>query len=153
MLHPRYSFWIVCLVLGGCSSALREGQDLTSSLSVTKQKQRISFLQKKLEIAERELKKEREEVEKLHSELHQSQLALIRKQIENCEQQIRKCQADPRYKMQGFLGDEISLFLTEREILQSMLEDGPSPEAFEAQVVLDRILRMITELRDVQETL
>jgi predicted nucleic acid-binding Zn-ribbon protein len=126
-------------------------QESAPTLSVTKQKQRISFLQKKLEIAERDLKKEQEEVERLHGELHLSQLALIGKQIENYEQQMRKYQADPRHKMQGFHGDEITLFLKERELLQSMLEEGPSPEAFEAQVVLDRILRMITELKEVQE--
>ena len=36
-------------------------------------------------------------------------------------------------------------------VTQQMMENGPSPEAFEAQVVLDRILRMITEIRDVEE--
>ena len=145
------------LFFGGCMSNsafhLGEGQEIVQTLSVTKQKQRISLLQKKLESAERELKSAQDEVDYLHRELHQSQLALIAKQIENYEVQMRKMQTDPfrlvHYRAQE---EKIAPFLKEREMLQQMMESGPSPEAFEAQVVLDRILRMITELRDVEET-
>lgn len=145
-----------CLFLTGCMSNsvfhLGEGQEVVHPLSVTKQKQRIALLQKKLENAERDLKNVQEEVEHLNSELHQSQLALIAKQIENYELQIRKIQADPsRLVRNGAQEEKMTPFLKEREMLQQMMESGPSPEAFEAQVVLDRILRMITELRDVEE--
>lgn len=102
-----------------------------SGLSAKKQKQRIAVLQKKLESAEKEHKKVQIEVEKLASEIHEAQLALIRRQIDEAE---RKKTA--------------SLFLEEREALYEMIQSGPSPAAFEAQVELDRILRIITELSD-----
>lgn len=145
----------VSVLLTGCSLNqslhLGEGQEVVQTLPVTKQKQRIALLQKKLEHAEIDLRKAQEEVERLHNDLHQSQLALIEKQIEMYEKQIRKIQADPSPKMQLSQGEGSALFLKEREMLQHMMENGPSPSAFEAQVVLDRILRMITEYRDVQE--
>ena len=146
---------ICCLMFGSCASSssfhLGEGSELAQNMSATKQKQRIALLQKRLEFAEKDLKKAHDEVEKLHGELHQTQLILIGKQIENYEKQMYKFREDPRYKAKAFQGDKISLFLKEREMLQEMMENGPSPEAFEAQVVLDRILRMITELKDSQE--
>ena len=128
---------VTCLLLSSCMSNI--AFDGVQSLSASKQKQRITFLQKKLEIAEKGLKGAQEEVEHLHSELHQSQLSLIARQIENYEQHIR--QVGPSRLSE----EKIAPFLKEREILQQMMENGPSPEAFEAQVVLDRILRMITE--------
>lgn len=145
----------VCFLFSGCSLNqslhLGEGQEVAHTLPVTKQKQRITFLQKKLDHAERDLRKSQDEVDRLHNELHQSQLSLIEKQIEIYEKQIRKIQEGPRPRMQISQGEGSSLFLKEREMLQHMMESGPSPSAFEAQVVLDRILRMITEYRDVQE--
>lgn len=145
------------LFLTGCMANspfhLGEGQEVVQTLSLTKQKQRITLLQKKLENAERDLKNVQEEVDHLQSELHQSQLALIAKQIENYELQIRKIQTDPSRLLRPTTQDEkLAPFLKEREMLQHMMENGPSPEAFEAQIVLDRILRMITELRDVEES-
>ena len=145
------------LFLTGCMSNsafhLGEGQEVVQTLSVTKQKQRITLLQKKLENAERELKNVQDEVDHLHSELHQSQLALIAKQIENYELQMRKIQTDPSRLVRPTAQEEkLAPFLKEREMLQHMMENGPSPQAFEAQIVLDRILRMITEIRDVEES-
>ncbi len=142
---------VACLLLSSCMSShafrLRDGQEVVQTLSMTKQKQRIAFLQKKLEMAERHFKEAQEEVEHLQSELHQSQLALIAGQIEGYERQMRQTSSSrpPSPKI------EESPFSKEREVLQQMMENGPSPEAFEAQVVLDRILRMITELRGLDE--
>lgn len=146
----------ICALLSSCmtdsSFHLREGADVVQTMSVTKQKQRISLLQKKLEYAERGLKEAQNEVDSLNTELHESQLSLIAKQIENYEQQLRKSLENPSRKLAGRIQEERSTpFLRERELLQQMMENGPSPQAFEAQVVLDRILRMITELKDVEE--
>jgi hypothetical protein len=146
----------ICALLTSCmtegSFHLGEGTDVVQTMSVSKQKQRISLLQKKLEYAERGLKEAQDEVEELNTELHESQLALIAKQIENYEHQLRKTQENPSRKFMGRMQeDKGAPFLKERELLQEMMENGPSPQAFEAQVVLDRILRMITELKDVEE--
>jgi hypothetical protein len=141
--------------LQGCLSnrMLHIGGDSQTvyGLPITKQKQRIAFLQKKLEIAEKNLRKAQDEVELLNGDLHQSQLALIEKQIENHEQQLRKARLDPKAKSWGHQAEASTLFLKEREILQQMMESGPSPAALDAQMILDRILRMITELKDMQD--
>lgn len=145
---------IACLLLSGCMSShvlrLGEGQEIVQTLSITKQKQRIALLQKKLEMAERHFKEAQEDMERLQSELHQSQLALIAGQIESYERQIRQS-GSSRLISQKAQEEKDAPFLKEREVLQQMMENGPSPEAFEAQVVLDRILRMITELRGLDE--
>lgn len=146
----------LCALFSGCmtdsSFHLGQGVETVQSMSLSKQKQRISLLQKKLEYAERGLKEAQEEVDLLNTELHESQLALIARQIENYEQQLRKSLENPSRKFIGKAQEERGTpFLKERELLQQMMENGPSPQAFEAQVVLDRILRMITELKDVEE--
>ena len=138
--------WVfLCLFFSGCMATdtfhLADLQSKNQTLSITRQKQRIAFLQKKLDNAEKGLHKAQNEVESLQTDLHQSQLSLI-------AQQIAKSEKEPRYRKQKEGEDRNSLFLIERELLQQMMESGPSPEAFEAQVVLDRILRMITEFRD-----
>ncbi len=104
---------------------------VVQGLSAKKQKQKIVVLQKKLESAEKEQKKVQNEVEKLASEIHEAQLALIRRQVDEAERKKAP-----------------SLFLEERETLYQMIQSGPSPSAFEAQVELDRILRIITEFSD-----
>lgn len=144
---------IGCLVLSSCMSErifhLGDGTEVVQTMSLTKQKQRIALLQKKLQYAEKNLKEAQNEVEELNTVLHESQLSLIAKQIENYDQQIRK---NPTRIANHRLQEERGApFLKERELLQQMMENGPSPQAFEAQVVLDRILRMITEIKDVEE--
>ncbi len=118
----------------------------TVQLSSSKQKQKIGWLQKKLEIAERERAKIEAEVEKLNEEIQQAQLALIRKQLDESEKQIHK---NPQNYL-GLLKDG-TLFSQERESLHQLIQEGPSPWAFEAQVELDRILRMITELSETHD--
>jgi peptidoglycan hydrolase CwlO-like protein len=98
--------------------------------SARKQKQKIANLQKKLDSAESEKKKAEEEVDTLVSEINRAKLLLIQKQISDYEKKGKKTD---------------SLFTEERELLYRMIEMGPSPSAFEAQVELDRILRIITE--------
>lgn len=120
-------------------------------LSPTKQKQKIAFLQKKLERAERDQKKAEEEVEFLNEEMKQAELALVRRIVYETEEKLRKFEENPsnRYK---FTENEVSnLFLDEREILYRMIQGDPTPASIEAQGVLDQILRMITNLSDEPE--
>lgn len=104
--------------------------------NLKKQKQKIALLEKKLEQAEKAQRKALTEVEKLADEIDQAKLALIRRQIDKHEEKNAPAP---------------TLFLEEREALYRMILDGPSPAALEAQVELDRILRLITELSDGQE--
>jgi hypothetical protein len=127
---------LVLLVLTtGCMGVSPQG----NLLSMTKQKQRVLMLQKKLELAERGRDQAEEEVRELQTALYRSQLALIVKQIELYEKQVSLGKED-----KGLT------FLKERGMLQQMMEMGPSPEALEAQSVLDRILRMITKSHDAE---
>lgn len=123
-------------------------QPVVVAAPAIKQQQKVTVLQKKLEAAELEQKKAEEEVERLLKEVSDAQLALIRKRVDSYEQQIQKLQTDPQKYAQLLQLESSTLFLKEREMLHQMIQTGPSPSAFEAQVVLDRILRMITEISD-----
>lgn len=123
------------LLLTACFSAPE--QMVAQGASAKKQKQRISTLQKKLELAEKERLKVQSEVEQLALEIDRAQLALIRKQLDKYEQKKEKTP---------------SLFLEEREVLYRMIQSGASPSSFEAQVELDRILRIITALSDEKKS-
>jgi len=109
-------------------------------LPPTKQKQKIALLQKKLQIAEKQQVKLKGEIERLSDEMRETELAYIRKQIDDYEDLIRKTPS----KKAGFSGSD--LFLEEREKLHRIIQRGES--VFEAQIVLDRILQLITELSD-----
>ena len=122
--------------------------DAVYGLSVKKQKQRLTVLQKKLEFAEREYKKTEEEVERLHDEVHKTRLAIIRRQIDLFEKQLEKAELDPQKLTEMRKLDVANLFLEEREALHLMIQNGPSPSAFDAQLELDRILRAITQISD-----
>lgn len=126
------------LVFASCSS--RSSPAVVQELPPTKQKQKITLLQKKLQLAEKEEKKIHVQIERLSDEMHEAQLSLIRKQIDECEEMIRK---NPKKKRELDSGE---LFLAEREQLHQMIQSGAS--TFEAQLVLDRILQLITELSD-----
>jgi hypothetical protein len=118
-------------ILSSCFSV--DEQLIVQGPSPKKQKQKIAFLQKKLEIAAKERKKIETDVERLSSAIDEAQLALIRRQLDDHERSGTK---------------DTALFMDEREALYRMIEAGPSPSAFEAQVELDRILRLITESSD-----
>jgi len=144
-----YSFFVFFVLLGGCASVRTfPGQDGVYALSVTKQKQRIALLQKKLVFAEKELQAAQDALEQVRSDLNQSQLALIGRQIDVYEQQARKAKAIVHAEPITEHGERRVLFAKEREALQRMMEEGPSTEALEAQFVLDRILRVITALQE-----
>jgi hypothetical protein len=132
----------VCL--GGCAGLGTFAHEGLFALSTTKQKQRITLLQKKLEGAEKHLQNTQDEVEHLRAEIHQAQLILIEKQLDTYELQI---QQSPEILARMSSEEKRLLFAKEREVLQQMMEEGPSSDAFDAQLVLDRILRVITVLR------
>lgn len=124
---------VLILFLASCFNTAES--PIVQGPSPKKQKQKIALLQKKLQLAEKEYKKAEDELQNLSSEIEQAQLTLIRRQVDDYERKKEKSPYD---------------FLAEREALYRMIQSGPTPAAFEAQVELDRILRIITEVSDDQ---
>jgi anti-sigma28 factor (negative regulator of flagellin synthesis) len=129
---PLFFALVSCAGLSYTETSSRE-------LPLTKQKQRIAFLQKKLEMAEKEKKKVEAEVEHLSEEITQAKLAVITQLVNTFEEEMRR---NPK----KWSGQGAHLFLKERESLCEMIQSGSY--SFEAQMVLDKILQMITELSD-----
>lgn len=102
----------------------------------TKLDDRIVSLQKRLEQAEKEQTKASREIVRLTAKLDRAKLQSIRKQIDVYEQKQERPE---------------TLFMEEREILYRLIQSGQMPQAMEAQVELDRILRMITERSNGEE--
>lgn len=107
----------------------------SNELSPRKQKQRIALLQKKLDVAQEDSEKAHRHVSQLEGELRAAKLSLIRKQLGEYEKKQRPLEAS-------------SLFAKERELLHELIQGGSASLAREAQDLLDRILRLITELSD-----
>lgn len=147
--------WALTMLLCSCMSNQSllslESQETVGGLSVSRQKQRILLLQKKLEIAEGQLHAAQNLVDLLSRELQQSQLALITRQVQMYEQQKQKSQSSSFKDLYAkFHVESDGFFLKEREVLEAMMENGPSPESSEAQIVLDKVLRLITETCDAE---
>lgn len=121
-------FCIFPLIFIGCFRSPDFG--IIQALSARKQKMKISNLEKKLERAEEIELLAKADVENLRQEIDEEKLALIRKQIDAYEKVNISASV---------------LFVEEREALYELIQEGPSPAAFKAQVELDRILRIITE--------
>jgi hypothetical protein len=127
-------FFIPLLFLASCSYVpVGEGVEV-AMLPVKRQKQRLMVLEKRLESAEKQRVKVIKEIEALHEEIEGVELAIVRKVVENAEA--------------GGAKKGTNLFLAERETLHRLIQSGPSKTSFEAQVVLDQILRMITNLSE-----
>lgn len=140
---------LVFAIFSSCSIPFQtENFVVAKTISPRKQRQKITALQKKLEIAEREQEKVFEEVEELRREMHLAQIHLIQRQVDDFLQEMEKYRDSPEALAKRLPYDLSSLFLTEREELHKMIQTGPSPSSFDAQVVLDQILRMITNLSD-----
>lgn len=105
---------------------------LTACLTETPVGQ-INSLEKKLQSAESTKQKTDLEITTLTDQIRRAKLALIRKRVD--EFQTKQPRAEPS-----------TLFLTEREALYEMIQHGAY--VAEAQVELDRILRLITQLSD-----
>lgn len=147
------AFALSLLLLTGCflhQTATSGGVDqlIVHASSVPRQKQKIALLHKKLASAEKSQQKANEEVETLQKEVNKAEISLILALVDSYEQQMRKFQLDPHKYAHLLQIESSTLFLRERETLHHMIQSGPSPSSFEAQVVLDRILRVITELGD-----
>lgn len=130
----RYTLIPVLSVLTACIGG--GGELLVQSPNPKKQRQKISNLQKKLELAAREKEKVESDIERLQREIDEAKLSLIRKQIDDYEKRKEK---------------QSTLFMEEREALYRLIQSGDSSKAIEAQVELDRILRIITELSDEEK--
>lgn len=133
LLYISYFF----LFLSCTTSSVDAG---LSDLSITKQRQRVTLLQKKLQMAEKEQKKIDMEVESLGEEIALAKLTLISKVVDEFEEGVRQ---NPQ-KWRG--GQTGNLLLKERESLYELIQT--SSYSFEAQMVLDKILQLITELSD-----
>ena len=103
---------------------------------VQKQKQKISHLYKKLALAEEEKRNAEMDAKQLTHEINIAKLALIRAQIDAYEKGKDK---------------NFTLFMEEREVLYQLIQEEVPSQALEAQVELDRILRIITELSDEEK--
>src|SRR3990167_129368 len=130
-----YARCLFLLFLASCSYRTNHN---VQDLSVTKQKQKIVLLQKKLQVREKEQAKIQSEIDRLNDDLGTVQLAYIRNKLDEFEAQLWR---DPRKR---FYIDSANLFTDEREVLHQMIQSGHA--IFEAQIVLDRILQLITEL-------
>ncbi|OGN63508.1 MAG: hypothetical protein A3E80_01940 [Chlamydiae bacterium RIFCSPHIGHO2_12_FULL_49_9] len=128
--------------MGLSDSLLTEAVLLVHVPGTKKQRLKITLLEKKLEAAEKEKEGAELEVERLAKEIHEAQLALVRQQVDEFERKIEEI--DPLKFEASFL------FMREREMLHQMIQTGPSPSAFAAQVELDRILRLITEIGEAR---
>lgn len=102
-------------------------------------------------MAEKEREKVSEEVEQLRREMEIAQLNLIRRQLDDFDREIRKDGDIQFFLRKRLSGDLSSLFSSERELLHKLIQSGPSPTSFEAQVVLDQLLEQITRLVDLNK--
>lgn len=141
LIKQRYAkFLSLTFIFFSSSCTVSSLENHPQDLSLTKQKQRINFLQKKLQLAEKDLKKTEEEVECLTEELSLAKLNLTSKLVDELEEDIFQ---NPK-KWKGSSGRE--LFLKERESLHEMIQT--SSYSFEAQLLLDKILQIITTLSE-----
>jgi len=144
----RY-FFLWCL-LAGCSLQNRqaeEAQPIVRQLSEVKQKQRLVFLQKKLQSAEQAELQAELWVKQLKKEIQIAKLALIRKQVDDYERQLENRETGS-LKEDLFMKNKETLFMKEREELYALIQSDADPNAV---ALLDRILRLITELSDDRE--
>lgn len=128
MMRKVVFLCVSCLFFVGCFETSDFG--ILQALNERRQKQRIVSLEKKLnriETLEREATLEKEE---LITEIDRAKIALIRGRIDGFEKKNEAAS---------------SLFIDEREILYDLIQSGPSPSSFEAQIELDRMLRIMAE--------
>ena len=126
---------LLLFLLTSCAAPQLADRDLPPR----KQKQRIAALQKKVEAAQAEEQKVKKELTVLNEEIQFAQLSLIRKQIEDYEKKMPG---------QGRIADPAGLFFKERELLHSIIQNGPYSARHTAEALLDRILRIITKASD-----
>ena len=134
----QFPLLCICIFLVACTKSYTGS--ISYEMPLTKQKQRLLFLQKKLQMAEKEKNKREEEVDRLAEEVSLAQLSLFSKLVDECEQEIlHNPKKWSKVQIEG-------LFLKERETLYELIQT--SSYSFEAQLVLDKILQIITTLSD-----
>lgn len=104
-------------------------------LPLTKQKQKVVLLQKKIQIAKKEQQRISQHLQKLNEDMCDTQLACIRKKIDYYEDLFRKDHKKCAYF------DISEAFIKELEVLQEMIQRDCA--TFEAHVLLERILQII----------
>jgi hypothetical protein len=135
---------ILILLLASCTTKQISNQPAAIRLLPDyKLKQKAVVLQQKLSKAEHALCEDQEAIRRLRSQVCDAELKAIESQINNLEQ---KWISDPRRVAQGLRPEVSHLFLEERETLSRIIQTGP--DSVRAQVLLDRILQLITQLSD-----
>jgi len=140
-------FFFLFLFIASCTLP-PVSSELLVKMSPTKQKQKIAFLQKKLNMAEKEQKRIAGEIDFLQEEIKQTELAFVRRIVSEMEEKLKKFEENPLYRFKMNDREISNLFLDEREILHRLIRTGPTPASLEAQGVLDQILRLITSLNE-----
>lgn len=108
---------------------------------------KIENLHKKLGDKEKSLQSSTQDIKNLRYKLHSEELSAIRQRVESFEEFLRELKMDSQ-KFQGFLKKDLpTLFLKEREALTAIIQSTQGLDK-DAQVLLDRILRIITSLNN-----
>lgn len=131
------------LVIGTACSQKHEAstQSVVHYQVDPKLKQKAVTLQKKLGRAERTLSEDQQSIDRLRHQLCEAELNFIESKLENLE---KKWKVDPQRLIQSARAHVSNLFIEEREVLIRIIQRGP--ETSRAQVLLDRILQLITEM-------
>ncbi|MBF8262919.1 MAG: hypothetical protein HW387_584 [Parachlamydiales bacterium] len=106
-------------------------------------KQKALLLQKKLSKAQHALTEDERAIERLRSLLCEAELNAIEAKVESFE---KKWHTEPHRITQSLRKEVPCLFHEERATLSRIIRGGP--DIFRAQVLLDRILQLITQLSD-----
>lgn len=122
----NFFLFFSAFLLTGCF----QSADLAVVQTLQSEKGTLTHLEKKLKQAEKVKHEAKLEVAAIKKEIDVAKIALIRKHIDEFK--------EGKVSSKG-------LFTEEREVLYNMIQEGSSSIAFEAQLELDRILRMITE--------
>lgn len=151
-VHSLASFAIDALVfplatalfLSSCSAPQQSSfQAIFQPHADPKLKQKAIVLQKKLDKAQHTLSENQLTIDRLRSQLCEAELNAIESSIESFESRWR---SDPQKLIQSLHRDVPNLFLDERESLSRIIRLGP--DSRRAQVLLDRVLQLITQLSD-----
>jgi hypothetical protein len=98
----------------------------------------INHLSSLLEIAEEELDQQEKKISSIKRSLHNSLLTLIERRLELVEKSLDMLTVDAR--------DFSEIFLKEREVLTELLQSPFAEVSKKSQSILDRMLRLITQL-------
>lgn len=98
----------------------------------------ITSLSNMLDIAEEELTQQEKKISSIKLSLHKSLLQLIERRLEIIEKSINTFSLDSK----GFS----EIFLKEREVLTELLQSPFEEISKKSQLILDRMLRLITKL-------